>query len=59
MTSKLGYRVLVIVVLGTYVLAQDHGQPRALASISDMPADNAPSAQNVRGWVRHERVAQN
>src|SRR5579864_2615633 len=44
MTSKLGYRVLVIVVLGTCALAQDHGQPRTVASISDMSAENAQSA---------------
>jgi hypothetical protein len=48
MTSKLGYRLLVIVVLGTCVLAQDYGQPRAVASISDMQADNAPSAASLR-----------
>jgi hypothetical protein len=48
MTGKLGYRVLVIVVLGTCALAQDRGQPRAVASISDMPADNVPGTTSLR-----------
>jgi hypothetical protein len=56
MTCKLGYRVLLIVVLGTCVLAQDHGQPRAVASINDMLADNAPSAASLRqGYESGER----
>ena len=37
MTSKLVYRVLVIVVLGTRVLAQDQGRPRTLPKLQKNP----------------------
>jgi hypothetical protein len=48
MTSKLGYRVLVIAVLGTCALAQDHRQPTAVASISNVSADNSPRLTSLR-----------
>jgi hypothetical protein len=48
MTSKLGYRALVIAVLGACALAQDQGQPRTVAGVTGMPADNVPSTTSRR-----------
>jgi len=47
-TNKVANMLLAIALLGACALGQDQGQSRTVASISDVPADNAPSTTSLR-----------
>jgi hypothetical protein len=55
MRNELTNSVFVIAFIGACALAQDQGQPRAVASISDISAENAPSASSLRQGIRVAR----
>jgi hypothetical protein len=48
MTNGVVNTVLALALLGACALGQDQGQSRTLASVSDVPADNAPSTTSLR-----------
>jgi hypothetical protein len=48
MTNRVVNTVLALALLGACALGQDQGHSRTVASVSDMPADNAPSATSLR-----------
>jgi hypothetical protein len=48
MTNRVANTVLVLALLGACALGQDQGQSQTLASVSDVPADNAPSTTSPR-----------
>jgi hypothetical protein len=47
-TNKAANMLLAIALLGAYALGQDEGQSRTVASVSDVPVDNAPSTTSLR-----------
>jgi len=48
MTNRAVNTVLALALLGACALGQDQGHPRTVASVSDVPADNAPSTTSLR-----------
>jgi hypothetical protein len=48
MTIRVVNTVLALALLGACALGQDGGQSRTVASVSDVPADNAPSTTSLR-----------
>ena len=48
MINRVVHAVLALAFFGACALGQDQGQSRALASVSDVPADNAPSTTSLR-----------
>jgi hypothetical protein len=48
MTNRVVNIVLTLALLGACALGQDEGQSRTVASVRDVPADNAPSTTSLR-----------
>lgn len=48
MLNRIVNTVLALALFGVCALGQDQGQSRTVASISDVPADNAPSTTSLR-----------
>ena len=54
MTNRVVNTVLAVAFLGACALGQDQGQSRTVASVSDVPADNAPSTTSLRQGFESE-----
>jgi hypothetical protein len=48
MTNRVVNTVIALALLGASALSQPQGQSRTVASVSDVPADNIPSATSLR-----------